>query len=80
MTDVHAMDLARECAQAMFGRDRASLALGMQLLAVAPGKAEVSMAVRADMIQGHGTCHGQRQYHHVQWGLGAGAIARANRG
>lgn len=58
MTDLHAMDLASQCAHAMFGRDRASLALGMQLLAVAPGKAEVSMPVRAHMIQGHGSCHG----------------------
>lgn len=58
MTDLHTTELANQCAQAMFARDRASLALGMQLLSVAPGTARLSMPVRADMIQGHGTCHG----------------------
>lgn len=58
MTDLNAIELASQCAQAMLARDRASLALGMQLLSVAPGRARLSMPVRADMIQGHGTCHG----------------------
>lgn len=58
MTDLHTTELASQCAQAMFARDRASLALGMQVLDVAPGTARLSMPVRADMIQGHGTCHG----------------------
>ena len=58
MTDLNATELASQCAQAMLARDRASLALGMQLLSVAPGRARLSMPVRADMIQGHGTCHG----------------------
>ena len=58
MTDLEAMNLANECAQAMLKRDAASQAMGMHLLAAAPGCAHVSMSVRADMIQGHGTCHG----------------------
>lgn len=58
MTDLNATELASQCAQTMLARDRASLALGMQLLSVAPGRARLSMPVRADMIQGHGTCHG----------------------
>lgn len=58
MTDLNATELASQCAQAMLARDRGSLALGMQLLSVAPGRARLSMPVRADMIQGHGTCHG----------------------
>lgn len=58
MTNVEAMNLANECARAMFSRDAASQGLGMRLLSVAPGCARLGMSVRADMIQGHGTCHG----------------------
>jgi acyl-CoA thioesterase len=43
---------------AMWARDRASQALGMALEEVRPGFARVRMAVRPDMINGHGTCHG----------------------
>ena len=38
--------------------DGASSALGMQILAVTPGSATASMAVRRDMLNGHGSCHG----------------------
>ena len=72
--------LAQAVADAMWARDHATHAMGMTLVSVAPGSAVIHMTVRRDMLNGHGTCHGQRQYHHVQWGLGAGAIARANRG
>lgn len=58
MTNFEPMDLAERCAEALFSRDLASRSLGMELLSVAPGSAKVSMPVRADMIQGHGTCHG----------------------
>jgi acyl-CoA thioesterase len=50
--------LALACAQAMFARDAASQGLGIELLAAGPGSARLGMTVRADMIQGHGTCHG----------------------
>jgi acyl-CoA thioesterase len=42
----------------MYARDRASQALGIELRGIAPGQAWMRMAVRADMIQGHGSCHG----------------------
>jgi acyl-CoA thioesterase len=42
----------------MWARDRASQALGMSLEEVRPGFARVRMTVRADMLNGHGTCHG----------------------
>ncbi|WP_431034098.1 hydroxyphenylacetyl-CoA thioesterase PaaI [Pseudomonas yamanorum] len=58
MTNHEAMNLANQCAQAMFSRDAASQSMGMRLLSVAPGCARLGMSVRADMIQGHGTCHG----------------------
>lgn len=43
---------------AMFARDQASQALGMALEEVRPGYARVRMTVRAEMLNGHGTCHG----------------------
>jgi acyl-CoA thioesterase len=48
-------DLVRE---AMFAGDRASRALGMQVLEVTPGGALLSMVVRDDMLNGHALCHG----------------------
>jgi acyl-CoA thioesterase len=42
----------------MWADDRASQALGMQLLEVRPGYARISMTVRRDMTNGHGMCHG----------------------
>ncbi|MCO7611586.1 hydroxyphenylacetyl-CoA thioesterase PaaI [Pseudomonas chlororaphis] len=58
MTEHDAMELARRCAQRLFERDRASNAMGMRLLSVAPGAARLGMTVTQDMLQGHGTCHG----------------------
>jgi len=53
-----AQQRAERAAAALFERDRASQALGMQLAAVRPGWARVVMRVRADMVNGHGVCHG----------------------
>lgn len=50
--------LARKCADALWASDTATQSLGMQLISVAPGTAELSMLVRPDMTNGHGTCHG----------------------
>ncbi|WP_288377521.1 hydroxyphenylacetyl-CoA thioesterase PaaI [uncultured Pseudomonas sp.] len=50
--------LARACANAMYARDPATQGMGIELLEAGPGSATVRMTVRADMIQGHGTCHG----------------------
>lgn len=43
---------------AMYARDIAAQALGIRLDAIGTGTATMSMPVRPDMIQGHGTCHG----------------------
>jgi acyl-CoA thioesterase len=51
-------EAAAAVAEEMYGRDRASQALGMELEQVRPGYARVRMTVRADMVNGHGTCHG----------------------
>ena len=42
----------------MLKNDHASLSLGMQVVAVGPGHATLSMTVREDMLNGHATCHG----------------------
>lgn len=49
---------ARRAAQALYEGDRASHALGIQLLEVSPGAARMSMPIRADMVNGHRICHG----------------------
>jgi len=50
--------LAERAAQALFERDQASQVLGMRLVEVRPGYARMVMRVRADMMNGHATCHG----------------------
>ncbi len=50
--------LARACADAMWPDDRAAQSLGITLDEVGPGHATVSMRVRDEMVNGHGTCHG----------------------
>ena len=50
--------LAEHVRSAMFANDGASQALGMQVTAISPTSATVTMTVRADMLNGHATCHG----------------------
>lgn len=45
-------------AQAMFAADRASNALGIELLHIGEGVAVARMVVTAAMVNGHGTAHG----------------------
>ena len=42
----------------LFAADAASTALGIEVLEAASGRARLRMTVRADMVQGHATCHG----------------------
>lgn len=42
----------------MFASDAASRAMGMEVTAIAPGQATVTMPVRAGMLNGHALCHG----------------------
>ncbi len=53
-----AQALAERCADSMFARDTASQGLGIRIVKVAPGFAVMTMTVRADMLNGHATCHG----------------------
>ncbi len=56
--DADAHVLAETVAVAMFARDPASQGLGMTINAVGPGYASMSMTIRADMLNGHQSCHG----------------------
>jgi acyl-CoA thioesterase len=50
--------LAELAGRTMYERDPASQRLGMTLDQIRPGYARMSMRVREDMLNGHGTCHG----------------------
>jgi acyl-CoA thioesterase len=50
--------LAGRVAASMYARDTASRALGIRIVRVDAGCAELAMQVRADMLNGHEICHG----------------------
>lgn len=51
-------ETAELSAAAMWADDRASQALGMEILEVGPGRAVLRMTVREDMVNGHAIGHG----------------------
>jgi acyl-CoA thioesterase len=51
-------DIAQATRDAMWAKDRACQALGMQVNAIGPGTATLTMTVREDMLNGHDLCHG----------------------
>jgi acyl-CoA thioesterase len=55
---VNEQELAQRCAEAMWSRDRASQALGIEISDVAPGQAVATMTIRDDQVNGHGIAHG----------------------
>ncbi len=56
--DAAARSRAEQQAAAMYATDGASQALGIRIQDVSPGRARAVMRVRADMLNGHGICHG----------------------
>jgi acyl-CoA thioesterase len=54
----HTQQLAQRTADFLFAHDQMSRSLGMKIVHVAAGRASLSMVVRADMLNGHGSCHG----------------------
>ena len=50
--------VAEAVRDAMWQDDRASQALGMEVLSIGPGTAQIRMVVRPDMLNGHQICHG----------------------
>ncbi len=53
-----AQAIANAVGEGMYAKDRAAQALGITLLEIRQGYARMSMTVRGDMLNGHGTCHG----------------------
>lgn len=53
-----AQEVAAASAAAMWAGDRASQALGMEIVEVGPGTATLRMTVRPDMVNGHAIGHG----------------------
>jgi acyl-CoA thioesterase len=53
-----AQQVAEAARDAMWKDDRASRLLGIEVEAVGPGTATLSMTVRDDMLNGHDICHG----------------------
>ena len=53
-----AAEVAQASADAMWAEDKASRAMGMKVEKVGPGLAVLSMSVGANMVNGHGLCHG----------------------
>jgi acyl-CoA thioesterase len=51
-------ELARACAEAMWKDDDASQGLGMEILDIKPGHAQLAMTVKPNMVNGHGIAHG----------------------
>jgi acyl-CoA thioesterase len=50
--------IAEAARDAMWAQDRASRALGMEVVEIAPGRARLRMTVRPEMCNGHLICHG----------------------
>ena len=53
-----AQALAEQVRDAMLADDAATRLLGMRVVDLAPGRAVVTMTVRADMLNGFAICHG----------------------
>jgi acyl-CoA thioesterase len=53
-----ALQRARHTVESMFRADQASQALGIEIIDVGVGRAQLAMTVRADMVNGLGMCHG----------------------
>ena len=57
-TPMNPQAVADHVRHGMLANDRATRALGMEITSMGPGHATITMAVRADMLNGFDTCHG----------------------
>jgi acyl-CoA thioesterase len=55
---VDAEQIAQACADTMYADDRASVALGIEMVDVSVGRTVMAMTVREDMVNSHDICHG----------------------
>ena len=51
-------EVAEAARDAMMRGDRASRMMGIEVVAIGPGSATLTMTVREDMLNGHDICHG----------------------
>ena len=51
-------EIATQVGAGMMTKDHASIAMGIRLTHISPGAAHMEMQVRANMVNGFGTCHG----------------------
>ena len=58
MTDLTGDELARACVDAMYSRDVASKSIGITIAEVREGFTRLNMPITAEMLNGHGICHG----------------------
>lgn len=58
MNAISDQERAERSSEAMFKDDHTTKGMGMTIDAVGPGKATLSMLVRKDHLNGHGSCHG----------------------
>jgi acyl-CoA thioesterase len=56
--DADAQRIAEAVRERMLSDDRASCALGIEIIAIGPGHATATMTVREDMLNGFSICHG----------------------
>ncbi len=73
--DAAAQQLAEHVVRQMLDHDRFSAWLGLEVLAVAPGRSVVRMTVREEMVNGFGTAHGG-----ITFSLADSALAFATNG
>jgi acyl-CoA thioesterase len=57
-TPLSPQQIADEVGRRMFEKDRAAQVNGMQVAAIAPGAASITMTVRAEHLNGFDICHG----------------------
>jgi acyl-CoA thioesterase len=58
MSAISDQQRAERSSEAMLRDDHTTKGFGMKIEAVGPGVATISMVVRKDHLNGHGTCHG----------------------
>ena len=56
--ELSADEMAVKCAAIMWAQDLAPKSMGMTLGPISNGRAQLSMKIRSDMINGHNICHG----------------------
>ncbi|MEO1424150.1 MAG: phenylacetic acid degradation protein PaaD, partial [Pseudomonadota bacterium] len=58
MSDLSPQMIAERSAAALWAEDAASRSLGLDLISVGPGRAEMALNVQPVHANGHGICHG----------------------